>query len=162
MKSKIYIVLICISLAFNASAQTETELINKQVWEVFSEAFATLDYKLFETIHHPSFLRINGNEDIIKSRAEYLGSYENNWQNKDRELKIEFRFLERIADEYYASERGIYKLTINPGNSNAASYYGKFHVVMKQENGKWKLTMDYDSNEENSIGEDDFKSASPM
>ncbi|MDX1471655.1 MAG: hypothetical protein R3213_09185, partial [Flavobacteriaceae bacterium] len=70
--------------SFNTYAQSETKLINEQVWEVFSKAFQTLDYEMFASIHRPSFIRINGNQDIIKSREEYLSTYENNWKYKDR------------------------------------------------------------------------------
>lgn len=162
MKIKTFFFALIFLSSFNTYAQSETKLINEQVWEVFSMAFQTLDYEMFASIHHPSFIRINGNQDIIKSREEYLSTYENNWEYKDRKLKIDFRFLERITNNDFASERGIYKMTINPDTQNSASYYGKFQVLMKKEKGKWQLTVDYDSDENGTIGEDDFQAASPM
>ncbi|WP_452596461.1 hypothetical protein, partial [Pontimicrobium sp. MEBiC01747] len=67
--------------------------------------------------------------------------------------------LERINNDSTASERGIYKLIVNQGKPTEKSYFGKFHVLFVKENNTWKILMDYDSTEGNTIGEDDFLKA---
>ena len=73
-------------------------------------------------------------------------------------MKIEFRFIERISSEGKASERGIYKLTVTTGRNEPQFYFGKFHVILTKET-KWKLLMNYDSDEYGTIGEEDFFAA---
>jgi hypothetical protein len=38
-------------------------------------------------------------------------------------------------------------------------YFGKFHVILIKEEGVWKILVDYDSSEKNSINEDTYKKA---
>lgn len=136
--------------------------INTQVWEPFTKAFETYDYSLFASIHGEGLIRISGDGKSIRSFYEYIEGYEKRWQENKGSQTISFRFLERIVNNNYASERGIYKLTINNNTSEEKSYYGKFHVLLKQENNRWKLILDYDSSERNTINEISFNSAFAM
>ncbi|NNC45537.1 MAG: hypothetical protein HKN99_06610, partial [Winogradskyella sp.] len=52
-----------------------------------------------------------------------------------------------------------YKLTQSDGTSSPNHYYGQFHVIMEKIDGQWLITMDYDSNENNTIGEEAFMKA---
>jgi hypothetical protein len=74
-------------------------------------------------------------------------------------INISLRFLERINNNLIASEKGIYKLIINQNRENEKVIYGKFHVILIKEDKVWKILMDYDSNENNTIGEEDFYKA---
>lgn len=55
-----------------------------------------------------------------------------------------------------ASERGIYKLTRTEKTGEKKNYYGQFHVVLIKKGAMWKIVMDYDSNEGNTIGEEAY------
>ncbi|HRI59468.1 MAG TPA: hypothetical protein PK228_07085 [Saprospiraceae bacterium] len=35
--------------------------------------------------------------------------------------------------------------------------YGQFHVFSRKENGRWKIAVDYDSSEGNTVGAAEFK-----
>ena len=48
---------------------------------------------------------------------------------------------------------------MNVNTAEEKSYYGKFHVLLKQENDIWKLIMDYDSSEMYTINEASYKAA---
>lgn len=50
-------------------------------------------------------------------------------------------------------KRGVYKLIRIENEEKKKILYGQFHVLFIKENGMWKILMDYDSNEANSIGE---------
>ena len=52
-------------------------------------------------------------------------------------------------------EIGIYKLTRYNG-ATPTSYYSKFNVTLKKVSGIWKIHSDSDTNEENTISEEDF------
>jgi Uncharacterized MobA-related protein len=52
---------------------------------------------------------------------------------------VELRFTKRIGQKELAVEVGIYKTTTtNPGGENQV-FYGRFHVVLRKENGIWKI-----------------------
>ena len=138
------------------------ETINKQVWEPFTKAFETNDYKLFASIHHNDLVRISGDGNSIKGLDSYIEGYKHRWEGNTRKQTISFRFLERIYNTNKASERGIYKLTINPMTKEAVSYYGKFHVILIKENNMWKISVDYDSSENKTINESSYIKAYDM
>ena len=146
------------NLAFSQGSN-ELKLINQHIWQPFTKAFETLDYKLFESIHDSSLLRVSGDQKTIRTFKTYLDGYEQRWKNSTRKQTISFRFLERISNDNYASERGIYKLTLDSGTKQERSFFGKFHVLHRKINGQWKIILDYDSNEENTIDEKSYLSA---
>ena len=85
-------------------------------------------------------------------------------KGKPQETKetLGLRFTERIANDNQAMEVGIYKVTITEKSGNIRTFYGRFHVALRKENGIWKILVDTDSSEGNSIDEQDYMQASPM
>ncbi len=81
-------------------------------------------------------------------------------QASKRQLGL--RFTERIANDNQAMEVGIYKVIITDKTGNIRTFYGRFHVALRKENGVWKILVDTDSSEGNSIDEQDYLQASPM
>ncbi|NJX15001.1 hypothetical protein [Tamlana crocina] len=115
MKIKAVFLVFILSIApVFAQNKTELQAINNQVWSNFTKAFETLDAELFANIHSDSLIRVGGDNQVIRRKTEYMNGYKTRWQNKALKRTISFRFLERIADNQSASERGIYKLTIDP------------------------------------------------
>lgn len=160
MKKTILILLgfVCIT-AFGQQHKQRLLNINKDVWQPFTKAFETYDNMLFKSIHCEDLIRISGNSKHIKDIDDYMLSY-NSWDTTtDRKQTISFRFIERITSDNKASERGIYRLTVNVGTDEEQSYYGKFHVLLRKENDTWKIAMDYDSNEGNTINEESYLEA---
>jgi hypothetical protein len=133
--------------------------INSDLWANFTKAFETLNYQLFSDLHSEHLVRVSGDSKSIKAKTEYIEGYRTRWKNKNINQTISFRFLERITDSIKASERGIYKLTINPNSANEKSYYGKFHVILIKENNRWNILVDYDSSEDNSINDKSYQDA---
>jgi len=148
-------------MSYQLQAQNESCLktINNQIWLNFTKAFETFDYELFASLHSENLVRVGGNSKLLRNKEHYINGYANRWKSNNSPQTISFRFLERICNENKASERGIYKLTINQSLSNEQSYYGKFHVIMITENYQWKLLVDYDSSEGNTINEKSYKMA---
>ena len=74
---------------------------------------------------------------------------------------IELRFIQRIASNGKAFEVGYYKTTsTNISTGISRSGYGKFHVLLRKENGIWKILMDADSHE--NTNEAVFMTGKPM
>lgn len=144
-----------------ASGQSLENLkeINK-VWSKFYQAFDDLDHEIMAEIHSKKLIRISGGNSI-SDYTTYINNYKKTFENAKKDQftnRISLRFFERINNDSIASERGIYKLERSK-QENKQTYYGKFHVLFSKENGIWKILMDYDSNEANSIGEKDYAEA---
>lgn len=144
----------------NSQSLNNLEAINK-TWEKFYKAFDDLDYTLMADIHSKKLIRISGGNRITDYNT-YINNYKTTF-NRAKENKtsntISLRFFERISNDSTASERGIYKLTRIENGKAPKSYYGQFHVIFIKENNAWKILMDYDSNEGNTIGKKDYAKA---
>ena len=141
-------------------AQTNLKEIN-QVWSKFYKAFETLDHSLMAEIHSKELVRISGGQRISDYHS-YINGYKTRFTvAKENGItnNISLRFFERISNDSIASERGIYRLIRNKGKDDEQAYYGQFHVLFKKYNGVWKILMDYDSTEGNTIGKDDYEKA---
>ena len=79
-----------------------------------------------------------------------------------RKRTLELRFTERINGKDKAIDVGVYKTTYLLPDGSKQDFFGRFHVAMRKENGVWKILVDTDSTEGNTIGEKEFLSASPM
>ncbi len=156
--------LICIPLCIilftsQSSGQSLDNLkaIN-QTWEKFYKAFESLDYKLLQDIHAKELVRVSGGKRIVNYDTcmdNYKKSFERT-QKKGTSNTISLRFFERVNNGSMARERGIYKLTRVESTGETKSYYGQFHVVLIKKDNIWKIVMDYDSNEGNTIGEEAY------
>jgi hypothetical protein len=76
--------------------------------------------------------------------------------------EIGLRFTERIANDNQAMDVGIFKGTVTDKAGNVRTFYGRFHVALRKENGIWKILVDTDSSEGHSIDEQHYIQASPM
>ncbi|MDO5981175.1 DUF4440 domain-containing protein [Flavivirga spongiicola] len=156
-----YIISLFLLLGSKTIAQNinDLEAINSQVWSNFTKSFESLDYQLFESLHSNDLIRVNKDIKSIKTKEAYLNGYKNRWENTSLKQTISFRFLERFSKDGMSSERGIYKFTRDLNTENEKSYYGKFHVILKKEENLWKILIDYDSTENESINETHYNNA---
>ena len=146
-------------------AQSDTVLkeINRQVWKPFIESFNNLDTEGFMAVHSKDMTRVIQDGKKIYGFEQYareMKSSDANTKKGNRKRLIEFRFIQRIASNDKGFEVGYYKsTTIRPdGTSNTG--YGKFHVLLRKENGIWKILMDADASEK--TDEAVFQKASPL
>jgi ketosteroid isomerase-like protein len=139
--------------------------INQDIWKPFSEAYANLNVKQYMGLHTQNLIRTVGSEKQIKNLKTYTQEVDKFFENirvGKAKIAIQFRFLERIANAETASERGIYEFSFTSEKGETQKSYGKFHVFLRKEKGKWKIAIDYDSNENGTISVQDFQNASPM
>lgn len=152
-------------LSFTVYGQEEVSAINSQVWKPFIEAYNTFDVTGFMEVHSRDVVRSPRDGGEIYGYDEYYTRTEKSaMRNKIQKgsRNIELRFLERIVKNGLAYEVGIYKVESIDTNGHSKFSYGKFHVVLRKEEGQWKILVDSDSSENNTIGEDDFQSAKPL
>ena len=162
-KTAIPMLVFCLMSIYTSAQYIDVfEQINKDVWYRFYAAYDSLDYTISEAIHTSDVMRIPANQGQIIDYKSYMNGIKTSFEHareKGETRSISLRFFERLANDSIASERGIYKFTLNKGNQDERNYYGQFHVLLVNRNGKWKILMDYDSNENNTIGEEDYQSA---
>lgn len=139
--------------------------INRDIWQPFSEAYATNDAEKYLGLHRPDFIRGNGGVWAgLRNLAEYAASVRKNFarnQTEQRKTVIDFTFFERVAEPDLASERGIYRVIYANKDGSRDSAYGQFHVFHRKTNGQWKIAVDYDSDENGSIGPENFEAGWP-
>jgi len=135
--------------------------INEQVWKPFIESFSNNNQEGFKAVHSKDVIRVMQDDNMIWGYDQYFPAQKNNPSEWSKYKKsIELRFIQRIAGNDKAFEVGYYNTrTIAPDGKQRSSF-GKFHVVMRKENGVWKILVDADSSKEAS--EEEFKKAAAM
>lgn len=147
------------------SAQDRQREINEQVWKPFIKTFNEHDTQGFMAIHSKDVVRSPRESKSVWNWDQY---YQNQLKGDERarsnnsKRELELRFTERLSNGDLAVEVGVYKTTSIPEEGTARSFYGRFHVVLRKENNTWKILVDTDSSEGNTISEKDFLAASPM
>lgn len=148
MKSLLCALLTCsFFTAFSQTDNIETE-INEQVWLPFINTYSRMDAIGFMNLHSRDLLRIPVDSKKIYTYDEYS---RNNQQNNEynfrhkRRQSIEFSFEERIHNEDTAFEVGYYKVTTTDANGKTGVFYGKFTVVLRKIDDRWKIILDSDT-----------------
>lgn len=161
--TKLLILLLCACHLVNG--QVEQKEINEQVWKPFIKTFSDQDTEGFLALHSKEVVRCSRDgKEILNWNQYYEASKRNDDRGKslNRKRTIDLRFTERIASANQAIEVGIYKTSyINP-DGTTREFYGKFMVALRKENGTWKILVDTDSSEGNTIDEKSFAAAKPI
>ena len=163
MKKGILFILFCSSsILFAQEAQRE---INTQVWIPFIENFNNRNAEGFLAVHSKDVIRSPRDSKMIFGWDEYLKEQQQSSEGgkaSGRKHALELRFTERIAKDGLAIEVGIYKTTSTDQKGKSFSFFGRFHVVLRKEQNVWKILVDTDSSEGDTIGEKEFLAANAM
>lgn len=145
----------------NCQAQIDPSCtqVNAQVWSKFYQAYEQSDHTLMEEIHSTKLIRVPANSGNVFGYEQAMNNYRSSFQRakeKGEKRTIALRFFERLYSESSGSERGIYELSIKQEGKETKKYYGQFHVLLIKQNDSWKILVDYDSDENNTINEESF------
>ena len=140
-----------------------TKEINEQVWMTFIRSYGNGDQEQFKSVHSKDVVRVIRDDGQIIGYDQYFkkipDSLKAKWVNWKK--NIELRFTQRISSEDKAFEVGFYKTTsINIQTGEQRKSFGRFHVLLRKENGTWKIIMDANTGE--GASEENFNKASPM
>lgn len=156
-----YLILTLSCLLFCQVVSAQSDAINAQVWKPFIKAFHELNTDAFMALHSKDVSR------VLDADIQNYGTYAQNTQRANTSMKkegntqsLELRFVKRIVKGDRAYETGYYKGTFTPAGGAPRHYYGKFTVLLRKENGAWKILMDQDAQEDAS--ETTFQAASAM
>ena len=125
--------------------------INEQVWKPFIQSFNSRDDETFSSVHSKDVVRVLQDNNQVMGYDQYFKKIPDSLKTKWSEWKrnIELRFIQRIASKDKAFEVGYYKTTsMNTVTGEKRTGYGKFHVLLRKENGIWKILMDADALDE--------------
>jgi len=165
MKQIAFVTFFLIVVSKSMSGQSVQHEINEQVWKPFIAAFNELDSDGFLAIHSQDLVRAARDGNEILNWTQYLEQQrkgDKRTRDDGSKRTIELRFTERIANTTQAIDVGVYKTTNIRKDGTTQSFFGRFHVVMRKENGTWKILVDTDSSEGRTISEKDFLAAKPM
>lgn len=141
---------------------TLLEELNRQIWLPFSEAYTSGDPEPYLALHSPDLIRVEGNRrclmDVMQYAAGIRQAFEQ-WKAAGSMVAVQFRFVERIVSEEAASERGIFQFSLTSATGEQRTFYGKFHVIARKEQGYWRIVVDYDSSEAGTITEATYVAA---
>jgi hypothetical protein len=118
--------------------------------EPFIQSFNSGDDECFKAVHSREIIRVIQDDNRIMGYDEYFQKQPDSIKAKwgSWRKNIELRFIQRIASNDKAFEVGFYKTTsTNKSTGETRTGYGKFHVVLRMENGTWKILVDADANE---------------
>jgi len=159
----VFIGIACAQSYAYAQADSLQQQINQQVWKPFIQSFNNLDTKGFMSVHSKEMTRVVQDGNTLYGYDRYYRETEQSNQSTikaNRKRTIELRFTQRIASYNKAFEVGYYKFTSVQPDGTSRNGYGKFHVLLRRENGTWKILMDADASEK--TDEATFQSAKPM
>lgn len=160
MKPILICVIAClISTIGVAQSDSLQQQINEQVWKPFIQSYNSFDTDGYMAVHSKELTRVLQDDNRVWNYTQYLESIKrgNDYGRlKNDKRKIELRFTQRIAGAGRAFEVGYYKVVVN----DSQMFYGKFHVLMRVENGRWKILMDADT--KTNATESTFQSEKPL
>jgi ketosteroid isomerase-like protein len=58
-----------------------------------------------------------------------------------------------------ASERGVYRLTARRADGDQRVFHGRFHTFARKVDGRWRIAVDYDSDEGGTVTPNAFDAA---
>ncbi|MFD4640367.1 YybH family protein [Lentzea sp. NPDC058436] len=136
--------------------------LNDDVWHPFALAYSRLDAPAFLALHSPELIRAGGPAKQLIRFSEYADQIEK-WfaelAGRGSSVSISFRFVERIAADDVASERGLFRLVSTRADGDGRTFYGRFHTYSRRTDGRWRVFVDHDTDERPAALEEDFVAA---
>ncbi|GHH53178.1 YybH family protein [Lentzea cavernae] len=136
--------------------------LNDDIWHPFRLTYARLDAPAFLSLYSSTLIRAGGPAKQVLGFSEYADQTEK-WfaelADRDSSVSISFRFVERIAENDVASERGIFQLVSTRADGGERTFYGRFHTYSRRTDGRWRICVDYDTDERAATLEEEFLAA---
>jgi ketosteroid isomerase-like protein len=151
--------------SYPLAAQDYQKEINEQVWEPFIDSFNRYNTDNFLALHSRNLVRSPRDaKDILNWEQYFNNQKQGDERSKQNGYKrtLELRFTERIANADRAIDVGYYKTTSINDKGESSAFIGKFLVVLQKEKGVWKILVDTDSSEGNTVTEKHFLEAKPL
>lgn len=163
-KFSLLILLLSFTFSLAQDAETVQKEINQNLWKPFKAAFETIDGPALNALYGKQVLRItpNGIDTKNKFKEDNLKRFEKNRKTKTN-IQLDFWFDSRHTNFDTSYEVGFYRMKLK-NLDNVNTIYGQFHIVLKKEDGVWKITQDWDTAtiNGNPITASDFEKQEPL
>ena len=120
--------------------------IDRSVWQVFQSAFEQLDGETLNSVYADDVLRVTpeGLDTAGRFKLANRSRFQGNRERGDR-IELDFWFDSRHTSPTVSYDVGFYRVrtTSRPGEIN--DFYGQFHIVLRNLNGRWKIVQDWDT-----------------
>ncbi len=121
--------------------------IDEDVWIPFAQSYSDFDAEIFNSLHSEDITRINS-KGILS--PEVYKKKNTDWFTRAKaegyRQSIILRFEKRLITDDRAFEVGYYKIHVRKPDGEELDYYARFHVMLEQQAGTWKIVQDWDSN----------------
>lgn len=133
------------SLADHDLAGTQA-LIDRTVWRLFQQAFESLDGSALNALYADRVLRVTpgGIDTTGQFKITNTTRFDANKANGDR-ISLDFWFDHRHTNAQVSYEVGFYRLRQTTPDGSSMSFYGQFHIVLRNIDGRWKIVQDWDT-----------------
>lgn len=131
--------------------------IDETIWKLFKQSYEARDWEAFNALHTDDVLRVH--DGGIQKGLEYKDAIKSYYEAEDnRKTTIDFVMERRTYKGDIGYEVGFYRVIYEEEGKDDRMSYGRFHVVLKKIDGKWKIAQDWDSGTFNGrpIGPEDF------
>jgi ketosteroid isomerase-like protein len=149
--------------AQDASVQQE---IDEQVWRPFMAASNRFDADKFLSVQSKDLVRVAPDQKEVYGHERYAREiregFERARERKGLSRQSEMRFLARSSSGDLAHETGIFRSRVTLPNGEVRTRYSRFEMILRKENGRWKILVDKDTAQSDAIGEEQFQSATPI
>jgi ketosteroid isomerase-like protein len=138
---------------------TLLEELNRDIWRPFRAAYRAYDTEAYLALHTPDLIRVGGPRRAVQGYAEMaaeIAPWFADAAARSLPIAIAFRFTERLATGDLASERGIYRIEVG-----AEVFHGRFHTFSRRVDGRWRMAVDYDSDDNATIDAATWSAATP-
>ena len=163
--SRFFLFILCTASLAGISQDYRKE-INEQLWKPFLKASNEFTGDAFMSFNSKDLTRIAIDQKIIEDYDQYASGIIPNFKRLKEEGKIsrkaEMRFITRISSPNKACETGYFKSVTKLANGDIRTRYSQFFMVLRKENGTWKILVDSDTNLGGSITEEMFLKAQPL
>jgi ketosteroid isomerase-like protein len=142
--------------------------LNRDVWMPYSAAIRANDLTKLTAVLSQDFIRVHPFQKQILNRTQFSEEINKAFlvdqkdEGKPKPYDIQFRFLERVITEDFASERGVFQYIFITQRGEKTWIFEKFHVLSRKEQGGWKMLAFYSSHEKQSVTPQTFAEALPI
>lgn len=160
---------LCLLLFCNAVVCAANDSVQRQidadVWVPLFAASDKFDADGFLAVQSKDLVRVSVDTNEVYGLDRYKSEIRAGFKRaRERGIvrKSEIRFLQRVTSANLAYETGYFRSESIPANGEVRVRYTRFEFVLRKEGGRWKILVDKDTAEKNTITEKDYQAATPM
>lgn len=163
--SAIALILSCLSPLSLANPTHVEDQINTQVWIPMLTASDQFDEDGFLAVLSPDLVRVSVDRNLVYGFERYAQETREGFARaRERGLRrtSSMRFITRAHSPGLARETGVFRSEVIFGDGRKRVSFTAFEMILRHEEGRWKLLVDQDMWREGKITEAEYLAAQPM